>query len=455
MKASFGRGLMVVVLSTAGVLLTASCGEDEDVGFSGSGGGGGVVGGCAVNGAMCPVLCDEQLGCIDCITDADCGAAEPSCIAGECHECGDNNDCPMGESCFPKDHACEPSCQTSDDCPGDAPICDPATGACVGCVGDADCAQPTPSCSPLTKQCVECASNADCGAATPICDIDGGKCEECLVDAHCPPSAQFCVDQECQDNPTMTCAPGLIDCDAAGCVDVSSDPSHCGGCGIDCNGGTCVSGQCSCGPGDIVCNDGCVDPSTDPDHCGGCGNQCDAGVTCVSGNCACAAGAITCNGACVDPAADPDHCGGCGNGCSDLQYCDAGNCACKPGLTAVGNGCVDTSSDPSNCGDVGNQCGGGTPSCQNGACVAGCNGGLTDCGDACVNLDNDPLYCGACDQSCNAAEVCVDGECRDWAVAFGCNSCPCPSQCQGDFGQCCPYPGDPDVIICVDAGGCP
>ncbi len=39
------------------------------------------------------------------------------------------------------------------------------------------------------------------------------------------------------------CAPGYVDCDDE-CVSVASDPNHCGGCGVVCASGECLSGAC-------------------------------------------------------------------------------------------------------------------------------------------------------------------------------------------------------------------
>ena len=43
----------------------------------------------------------------------------------------------------------------------------------------------------------------------------------------------------------------------------------------------------------------CIDVTADPTNCGGCGIPCSTGQTCEGGACVCAAGMIDCNGTCV------------------------------------------------------------------------------------------------------------------------------------------------------------
>lgn len=69
------------------------------------------------------------------------------------------------------------------------------------------------------------------------------------------------------------------------CVDVATDPNHCGDCGITCDAGQiCADGVCVCAPTSLACDAGCVDPATDEAHCGRCGRSC-AGGQCIEGDC--------------------------------------------------------------------------------------------------------------------------------------------------------------------------
>ncbi|MCA9533397.1 MAG: hypothetical protein KC593_06960 [Myxococcales bacterium] len=73
------------------------------------------------------------------------------------------------------------------------------------------------------------------------------------------------------------CAPGRVDCDDQ-CVDVETNPLHCGGCGVRClSGEVCYQAQCRSGlPVGAPCidEDGCDD-----------GQFCNGRETCVEGAC--------------------------------------------------------------------------------------------------------------------------------------------------------------------------
>jgi hypothetical protein len=114
--------------------------------------------------------------------------------------------------------------------------------------------------------------------------------------------------------------------------------------------------------------DACVDLETDPQHCGACDNVCPVGVPCNAGSCVCPEGQEICTGACVDTQSDPQNCGRCGSPCAPDEVCWMGVCAdtCA-GLTDCEGACVDTQNDPENCGTCGNTCDGGND-CVLGGC---------------------------------------------------------------------------------------
>jgi len=90
--------------------------------------------------------------------------------------------------------------------------------------------------------------------------------------------------------------------------------------------------------------------------------------------------------------------------------------------------------------------------CGGGQCLPNCDGFQDQCGDSCTNNNNDPLNCGECGKVCDGDELCVDGECRPFAVA-PCGQCPCEA-CSGDLDRCC-VSLFIDAAVCLDAGECP
>src|SRR5690242_14290868 len=66
-------------------------------------------------------------------------------------------------------------CRVNGDCLGDARICDPNSGQCVGCLSAQDC--------PVGKvceraACVDSCSGATCGSCR-VCERDAGVCVAC------------------------------------------------------------------------------------------------------------------------------------------------------------------------------------------------------------------------------------------------------------------------------------
>lgn len=148
----------------------------------------------------CIYGCSADLGCVQCLTAADCSVDEPHCVLGECRPCLGASDCEPDQACFPAHHDCDIACSSDDDCGGGEPLCDLATGACIGCREEADCGGNKPACEPNRAQCSECASAVDCPPERPACDLQDGKCRVCLIDAHCTdPTAPRCVEHGCAE----------------------------------------------------------------------------------------------------------------------------------------------------------------------------------------------------------------------------------------------------------------
>jgi len=120
-------------------------------------------------------------------------------------------------------------------------------------------------------------------------------------------------------------------CGTQTCVDLATDPAHCGDCTTVCPAGiACVDGACACPAGTELCAGECVNTQTSPAHCGGCDMPCDDGTFCLAGVCSADCGELmACDGACVDPTSDPQHCGDCTTACSADETCVASVCACE------------------------------------------------------------------------------------------------------------------------------
>src|SRR5262249_139897 len=89
----------------------------------------------------------------------------------------------------------------------------------------------------------------NCGSCNKPCDgvkiCQNGHCV-------CPSGRVTCGSTCCK--PDESCCNGV-------CTNTNTDPKNCGSCGVDCAGGPCVNGQCTCPPGSPPCGDGCCYPN--------------------------------------------------------------------------------------------------------------------------------------------------------------------------------------------------
>ncbi len=268
-------------------------------------------------------------------------------------------------------------------------------------------------------------------------------------------------------------------------VDIWSDPTNCGGCGITCpEGQPCVSASCmaDCPDGMPLCGDGycaglydparcgpecvrcqpfhdcmygictpncgtsgyaapcpapeglvCTPLRFDPQNCGGCGIACDSGMglACNDGSCSgsCPTGTTNCSGVCRPIGSDPDACADCGNSCLSMHECRDMSClSCSPEPAPAGGECLVTS----NCG-----CG----SLEHCVLIRDTGGTVTE---ACVPRTGDlpeGSWCSPLVQDCAVGLLCVphtDG--RDEAY--------CVRACL-DTEDCCT-----EAIDCGDTVSC-
>ena len=233
-------------------LLAGSCGDDKksqpNPGAST----------CSLAGVRCEFGCSQDLGCVDCRSNADCQPGAPICVLGRCAACGVSGDCGTGQACFPASHTCQTACASNADCPEigaqNARICDTTTLACVQCRNDTDCTDPAlPKCEPKRGQCGDCASRLDCSVARPACNLQTARCVECLVDADCNTGGRpYACGDDLQCHPLCTAD---IDC-------TNPDRPRCNlgnGLCVQCLGVTdCPTGAPICNP----TNNRCVECTT-------------------------------------------------------------------------------------------------------------------------------------------------------------------------------------------------
>jgi hypothetical protein len=169
---------------------------------------------------------------------------------------------------------------------------------------------------------------ADAAAETPP---DSQGPEPSSIPPECLPGDIPCVDQgDCVAAAGTRCNTAMeepvcqtIRCGAEGapCVDEAQCPNgmrchanRCGTCPLVPEGGGCVNGQVVCLGGLTLCDSRCVDLRSDPEHCGACDTPVPARGYCASGASDCSSADQLCGGECV-ARDDREHCGGCGLSC--------------------------------------------------------------------------------------------------------------------------------------------
>jgi hypothetical protein len=153
-------------------------------------------------------------------------------------------------------------------------------------------------------------------------------------------------------------------CPEAGCVDLATDPNHCGTCGTACetaDAGGLEAGSDNNPDAGVPSDAGPPDGAPWSTGTANCTNK-TCGVTCAGNQTLCT------DGICYDTSHFHDHCGNCGTACQPTEYCTTGHC-CGVGTAWCGSSCIDVLSDTSNCGGCNNACTNGY-SCVGGTCVS-------------------------------------------------------------------------------------
>ncbi len=252
-----------------------------------------------VCGGTCAAV-DTAAHCGSCAND--CGPAG-TCTSGVCSCIGDGNAL-CGAQCYnlasDPTHcgACGLSCGTGGVCTSGVCSC-PAGVTQVAAGGG-------------SFRCVDTRNDpANCGSVGVSCQSD-----------------QACTGGSCSCRLGLTATPG-------GCVDTQTDALNCGSPGYMCPAGSgleavCIAGVCrnrvacaALGAGWVVCDLGgdprfsCVNVQSDPLHCGACDQPCAADEVCVAGGCRTQTPAIGCTS------------------CPCVTGC-AGSAACCPNPTGPG-----------------------------------------------------------------------------------------------------------------------
>ncbi|MBT8495070.1 MAG: hypothetical protein KJO07_18640 [Deltaproteobacteria bacterium] len=110
--------------------------------------------------------------------------------------------------------------------------------------------------------------------------------------------------------------------------------------------GSSSDGDGNCPDGFTSCDGQCINITSDNTNCGGCGVTCEAGEVCSMGGCAvsCAEPLLQCGGGCVDPDSSVDYCGA-----SDSCDGDQAGTACDPDLQACVAGSCQALGQPTSC----------------------------------------------------------------------------------------------------------
>lgn len=252
------------------------------------------------------------LSCKPIFGDRSCGACDNDCttigkicgILWDMPQCvcpSGSVDC-LGNCC--EGHCCNGICKTYEELKTDPKNC----GNCgIVCTGGSVCKD---------GKCV-------CPASAPLC---GNQCCACCDGTTCitpedmKKSLKHCgkCNRPCDNPATQLCCDGEI-------VEKLTDAKNCGNCGIPCAAGLiCKAGVCTCPDGLTLCGSECVDLKSNPQHCGACFHNC-AIFACEHGRCVCGTLPKCGDDACCPTARAPS----CAIAPNGAQFC------CPTGFTHV------------------------------------------------------------------------------------------------------------------------
>jgi hypothetical protein len=205
--------------------------------------------------------------------DPEDGAGEDG--TGETFECDDDGDCDDGNPCNGEE-SCDAGSCVSGTLPEDGTPCDdgdPCTAVDVCREGGCVPGEPICRCD-TTADCAEYEDDDRCNG-TLVCD-EGA----CVVD---PATIVHCTSPEERPCREYACLPDTGECDYVATPGEPCDDGNACSEGDRCSeAGVCVSSVLL--PG-ADCDGACVDLSSDPAHCGTCETACATGDVCRDGVC--------------------------------------------------------------------------------------------------------------------------------------------------------------------------
>ena len=286
-------------------------------------------------------------------------------------------------------------------------------------------------------------NNGQCECMNRRYDCDGKasngcesivKCEYLCEAGKKTCGLNFCCEENESCCGTSCCQEGTTCCDGKTCIDLQSDPHHCGSCKEECSArekceaGKCVENNIACETeGQIACWGTCIDVMSDANNCGSCDYACDESIQCVEGKCqiVCENDLQICGSECADFNTSPKHCGNCDTQCAGNQTCVDGVCTDTSDISCEAEEvnkdlcwgtCVDTQTDVNHCGKCGQTCE-KDQNCVSGACVdpqaaSDCSADQKMCFGACKDILTDTENCGDCLNNCGENHTCIAGRCE-------------------------------------------